>query len=215
MSEERPDPTDEPTSEPPSEPSGEPDAGSAGEWAEPIGPPRVDEPERAEVTGHDESGLDLARQLTRSAASGPGGPRRPKSSGSPRPKRAPRERSGRDDRDPHPLAGEVSKLIDRQGWELSLRMRGVFARWEELVGEEVSSHTTPESFVDGKLMVRTDSTAWATQLRLLAPTILRRLNEELGHGTVALIEVLGPDGPSWTKGRRSVRDGRGPRDTYG
>ena len=64
-------------------------------------------------------------------------------------------------------------------------------------------------------MVRTDSTAWATQMKLLAPTVVRRLNEELGDGTVTVIEVLGPHGPSWKRGLRSVRDGRGPRDTYG
>ena len=64
-------------------------------------------------------------------------------------------------------------------------------------------------------MVRTDSTAWATQLRLLAPTVVRRLNEELGAGTVTALDVQGPLGPSWKKGRRSTRDGRGPRDTYG
>jgi predicted nucleic acid-binding Zn ribbon protein len=63
--------------------------------------------------------------------------------------------------------------------------------------------------------VRTDSTAWATQLRLLAPTVVRRLNEELGHGTVTAIDVQGPHGPSWKKGRLTSRDGRGPRDTYG
>ena len=32
---------------------------------------------------------------------------------------------------------------------------------------------------------------------------------------LALIEVVGPHLPSWKKGPRSVRDGRGPRDTYG
>ena len=32
---------------------------------------------------------------------------------------------------------------------------------------------------------------------------------------MTLIEVLGPHLPSWKKGLRSVRDGRGPRDTYG
>ena len=64
-------------------------------------------------------------------------------------------------------------------------MHGVFGRWEELVGGEVARHCTPETFTDGKLVVRTDSTAWATQLKLLAPTVVRRLNEELGHGTVA------------------------------
>ena len=91
----------------------------------------------------------------------------------------------------------------------------MFARWPELVGEEVAQHATPESFGDGTLVVRTDSTAWATQLKLLAPAVVRRLNEDLGHGTVSLIEVLGPHLPSWKKGPRSVRDGRGPRDTYG
>ena len=63
--------------------------------------------------------------------------------------------------------------------------------------------------------MRTDSTAWATQLRLLSPSLVKRLNEDLGHGTVLVIEVLGPHLPSWKKGRRSTRDGRGPRDTYG
>ena len=79
----------------------------------------------------------------------------------------------------------------------------------------MAGHCTPESFADGRLVVRTDSTAWATQLRLLAPSLVRRLNEELGHGTVTVIEVLGPHLPTWRKGPRSVRDGRGPRDTYG
>ncbi|MGL5826969.1 MAG: DUF721 domain-containing protein, partial [Nocardioides sp.] len=67
----------------------------------------------------------------------------------------------------------------------------------------------------GTLVVRTDSTAWATQMRLLAPTVVRRLNHELGHNTVTVIEVKPPHGPTWKKGQRSVRDGRGPRDTYG
>ena len=105
-------------------------------------------------------------------------------------------------------------MADR-GWEVDLRVQAVFGRWAELVGVDVAAHTTPETFADGKLVVRTDSTAWATQLRMLAPTVVRRLNEELGHGTVTLIDVLAPHGPSWKKGRYSARDGRGPRDTYG
>jgi predicted nucleic acid-binding Zn ribbon protein len=120
-----------------------------------------------------------------------------------------------DERDPQTLETTVGRIVADHGWDLDLRMRGVFARWPELVGEEVAAHCTPESFADGRLVVRAGSTAWATQLRLLAPTVVRRLNEELGHGTVTVIEVLGPRGPTWKKGPRSVRDGRGPRDTYG
>ena len=85
----------------------------------------------------------------------------------------------------------------------------------ELVGPEIGAHSRAESFADGRLVVRTDSTQWATELRLLAPTVVRRLNEDLGHGTVVMIEVLGPHAPSWKHGSRSVRGGRGPRDTYG
>ncbi len=91
----------------------------------------------------------------------------------------------------------------------------MFARWEELVGAEVAAHATPEAFDDGRLVVRAGSTAWATQLRLLAPSVLRRLAEELGPGIVTIVEVLGPHRPPWTRGRLSTRDSRGPRDTYG
>ncbi|MBS44547.1 MAG: hypothetical protein CMH83_15555 [Nocardioides sp.] len=120
-----------------------------------------------------------------------------------------------DARDPRLLSGEIERLVGNRGWELDLRVRGVFARWPDLVGDEVAGHCTPETFADGRLVVRAGSTAWATQLKLLVPDLLRRLNEELGHGTVTVIEVLGPRAPAWTKGRRRTRDSRGPRDTYG
>ena len=93
-------------------------------------------------------------------------------------------------------------------------MHGVFSRWEAIVGREVAQHVTPESYADGRLVVRTDSTAWATQMKLLAPDVVRRLNEVLGDETVRVIDVAGPRAPSWTKGRLRVK-GRGPRDTYG
>jgi predicted nucleic acid-binding Zn ribbon protein len=94
-------------------------------------------------------------------------------------------------------------------------VHGVFSRWDSIVGQEVAQHCLPEAFAETRLVVRTDSTAWATQMRLLAPTVVRRLNEELGEATVTLIEVVGPNMPNWRRGLRSVRDGRGPRDTYG
>ena len=167
---------------------------------------------------HQDDGLDLARSLTR-ATTGRTRRRRPRTgSAEPASARTPRgELSGAhpDERDPQLLDTTVARVVADRGWELELRVRGVFARWPELVGPEVAAHATPESFADGRLVVRTDSTAWATQLRLLAPTVVRRLNEELGPDTVTVIEVLGPRGPTWKKGPRSVRDGRGPRDTYG
>jgi predicted nucleic acid-binding Zn ribbon protein len=197
--------------EPGPEPSREPGVGPDGE--DEHGP--VEPHDEVE---HDETGLDLARTIARSLA----GTRRP-ARRTPRPGTRPGRPRGDskpsgahpDERDPQLLDSTIGRLIAEQGWATDVRVHGVFSRWESLVGREVAAHCRPESFADGKLVVRTDSTAWATQVRLLAPTVVRRLNEELGHGTVTVVEVLGPHGPTWRKGPRSVRDGRGPRDTYG
>ena len=119
-----------------------------------------------------------------------------------------------DERDPHALGRLASRLAADRGWTERLTTGRLFARWDVIVGEEVAEHSKPESFADGRLVVRADSTAWATQLTLLAGSLVRRLNDELGDETVRVIDVQGPRGPSWRKGRLRVR-GRGPRDTYG
>ena len=65
------------------------------------------------------------------------------------------------------------------------------------------------------LVVRCDSTAWATNLRLLAPTLVARLNEDLGHGAVKMIKVNGPAGPARRYGPLRAPGSTGPGDTYG
>lgn len=170
---------------------------------------------------HRADGLDLARAMMRGAVA-PGSPiarkRRPPGA---KTRRARRGNEGGlsgaypDERDPQLLGGEVGRLVDQRGWGLDLQVRAVFARWTEVVGEEIGAHSTPETLTDGTLVVRADSSAWATQLKLLASSLVKRLNTELGDGTVTVVEVLGPHAPSWKHGSRGVRDGRGPRDTYG
>lgn len=169
---------------------------------------------------HDDSGLQLARDISRAtaAASGAIPVRRRRRRNGPSDRRTARTKvSGAhpDERDPQLLESTLDRLVSDRGWDLDLRVHAVFGRWAELVGPQVAEHSTPESFEDGRLVVRTTSTAWATQLKLLAATVVKSLNQELGHGTVVHLEVLGPHGPTWKKGRWSVRDGRGPRDTYG
>jgi predicted nucleic acid-binding Zn ribbon protein len=119
-----------------------------------------------------------------------------------------------DERDPQPIGATVDELVTQRGWSQPLAIGGVEGRWAQIVGADVAAHCSPEEFEEGRLVVRADSTAWATQVRLLSMTLLARLNDELGAGTVTHLHVLGPKGPSWKKGRRRVK-GRGPRDTYG
>ena len=94
-------------------------------------------------------------------------------------------------------------------------MSSALGRWEQIVGPEVAAHATPGELTDGELVVIADSTAWATQLRLLAATLVRKLNAELGDNTVRRVKVRGPTGPPGQPGGLRVRGGRGPRDTYG
>ena len=186
------------------------------------------------MTDETRSGLDVARQALAAARAeakrrglAPGRMPAPDPRGDPGAEGADRtrarwrrpvaeERSGAhpDDRDPQLLGPTMDRLVADQGWQTDAAVGGVMGRWAEIVGSEVAAHAEPVSWADGELVVQADSTAWATQIRLLAPTLLARLAGELGSGAVTSVVVRGPSAPSWKRGLRSVR-GRGPRDTYG
>jgi predicted nucleic acid-binding Zn ribbon protein len=108
----------------------------------------------------------------------------------------------------------IEGLLDDQGWRTPAAVGSVFGRWEQIVGEALAAHTRPGGFTDGELLVIADSTAWATQVRLLRAQLIRRLNSELGDGTVTGVKVRGPMPPQ-QRGQWRVRDTRGPRDDYG
>ncbi|HUZ26072.1 MAG TPA: DciA family protein [Streptosporangiaceae bacterium] len=129
----------------------------------------------------------------------------------------PSSRSGRRERreDPQPLTAALDGLISDQGWALAAATGSVFGRWAQIVGADLAAHTTPETLTDGELTVTADSTAWATQLRLLAGQLVRRLNVELGDGAVRRVKVRGPASAPRRPGEWRVRGSRGPRDTYG
>jgi len=116
--------------------------------------------------------------------------------------------------DPQPLGAAIDGLLDDQGWRTAAAVGSVFGRWEQIVGAALAAHTRPGGFTDGELLVIADSTAWATQVRLLRAQLIRRLNTELGHGTVTGVKVKGPVPPR-QQGQWRVRDTRGPRDDYG
>ncbi|MEJ2869952.1 DciA family protein [Actinomycetospora sp. OC33-EN08] len=119
-----------------------------------------------------------------------------------------------DDRDPQRLGRIASRLSTQRGWAPKLADGSVFGRWAELVGPEVAEHATPTALRDGELTVQADSTAWATQLRLLQRQLLARIAAGLGPDVVKAMRIHGPSAPSWRRGPRHV-SGRGPRDTYG
>jgi predicted nucleic acid-binding Zn ribbon protein len=188
-------------------------AGARARGARPMPEPRRPAPDgSAGATGANTGGAPgpdagTAGQDGASARPSRRGPRR---SGS-RPGFAPQPQ--RDD--PLALSAAIGGLLDAEGWALAAATGSVFGRWAEIVGPELAAHTKPESLADGELIVSADSTAWATQVRLLAAQLVRRLNTELGHGSVLRVKVRGPVTSVRKRGEWRVRGSRGPRDTYG
>lgn len=165
-------------------------------------------------------GSDLARAALAAAREASGGPqaKRKKAvrrgAGAVDRRRRRWSSSGADERDPQPLGRIASRIAVERGWSGRLTTGKLFDRWSQIVGEDVAEHARPVELKDGELTVQADSTAWATQLRLLQKQLLVKIAGGVGHDVVKRLKVLGPTAPSWRFGTRHVR-GRGPRDTYG
>ncbi|MBI8989739.1 DciA family protein [Corynebacterium meridianum] len=104
--------------------------------------------------------------------------------------------------------------IRRRGWDRPMAGGWVKANWELLVGERIARHSQVQMLKDKQLFITCDSTAWATNLRLMQRNILQVISQKVGPDVVAELKIFGPSQPSWRKGPLHVK-GRGPRDTYG
>jgi predicted nucleic acid-binding Zn ribbon protein len=154
--------------------------------------------------------LDAALAKRRAA---PRNPRRPTGEGEGRRLRG-YSGPGPDPRDPQLFGAVLQRLMKQRGWEKPKAEATVFGAWEKVVGEDIAKHSRPVKLDAGVLTVEAESTAWATQLRMLAASLLRSIAAEVGHNVVTRLNIHGPAAPSWNKGPRRVQ-GRGPRDTYG
>lgn len=164
---------------------------------------------------------DLSRQGRRPLPRGNSGDRGTSRSGAGKPSlRGAGRPSGPDGRRPRrPL--EVSSLgslvdgeISRRGWEKGLAGGWVHSHWAELVGPKIAQHTRVDMIKEKTLFITCDSTAWATNLRMMQRQILRSIAEKVGPNIISELRIHGPKPPSWRKGPLHVK-GRGPRDTYG
>jgi predicted nucleic acid-binding Zn ribbon protein len=121
---------------------------------------------------------------------------------------------GPDARDPQPLGRLARDLAKKRGWSAYVAEGTVLGQWPAVVGHQIADHATPTGLNDGVLSVAAESTAWATQLRVMQAQLLAKIAAAVGNGVVTSLRITGPAAPSWRKGPRHIA-GRGPRDTYG
>ena len=117
-------------------------------------------------------------------------------------------------RDAHGLGDVLDAMTSKLGWDSPLARSDLLMSWVEIAGGETAEHSSPISIEEGVMTVRCDSTAWATQLRLMRAAIMVQISTRYPDAGVVSIRFEGPGAPSWKRGPRSI-PGRGPRDTYG
>ncbi|MGH2772278.1 MAG: DUF721 domain-containing protein [Actinomycetota bacterium] len=112
--------------------------------------------------------------------------------------------------DPDPLASLLAKAAESLGIQNPIQAARLFRDWEEIVGATVAGKCRPVALKGGVLKVRTASAAWASEFRYLAPSVIARINGELGAEVVTEIlpavdpSAVPPDGTG-AKNRRSRR----------
>ncbi len=116
---------------------------------------------------------------------------------------------------PHLLKDVLSQIIQDRDWKGGIAEGTLFSTWAQIVGPEISLHASPISLLDGVLTIQTSSTAWAVQLQLVSNELLKTIRASSPGALVESLSLIGPHGPSWKKGIRTIRGSKGPRDTYG
>lgn len=117
--------------------------------------------------------------------------------------------------DPTLISDVLQELISDREWQSGIAEGNLFSQWLQVVGPDVAEHTEPISLLDGVLLVKCSSTAWATQMSMMERDLLATIQKSAPGALVESLRFMGPQAPSWKRGLRSVRNGRGPRDTYG
>ena len=91
--------------------------------------------------------------------------------------------------DPKPLGELLSSLVSGRGWDEHMRFGRLREEWASVVGPDVAARSTPVSLNAGVLSIRTDGAAWATELTLLARSIVGKVDSYLGGGVVHEVRV--------------------------
>jgi predicted nucleic acid-binding Zn ribbon protein len=85
-------------------------------------------------------------------------------------------------RRPKAVGDVVKDVLSQAGIGDRIAQATVIPDWRSLVGEQIANATEPLSVTpQGTLFVAVKSNAWMTELSLMEPELLRRLNERTGR----------------------------------
>lgn len=115
--------------------------------------------------------------------------------------------SNKKSRDPQLIGDALDEFVDSVGWRQPKALANLHAKFTSVVGEETSAHVVIERFESGELILRADSTSWATQLKYLTPVLLEKLQTAAPELQIQSVKVLPPTVRK-TPGAWRVREGK-------
>ncbi len=96
-------------------------------------------------------------------------------------------------RGPTPIGEALQAFFRQAGLVRRMDQADAITRWPDAVGPQVASVTRAESVTaDGVLRVRVATAAWATELSMMTPRILARLNTDRKGRIRSVHWVVGP-----------------------
>jgi predicted nucleic acid-binding Zn ribbon protein len=95
-------------------------------------------------------------------------------------------------RDPIKLSAGIDQLVGEFNWNQQLSKAELFVSWSNIVGVDVANACTPSSLENSVLHVDCNSTAWATQMRLMSNQVLAEVNSNYPS-----LEIQGPKRHIW------------------
>ena len=91
-------------------------------------------------------------------------------------------------RPPKKLGDVMGDVLSKSGIKDRIAQASVIPDWPSLVGAQIAKVTEPLSVTpQGTLFVSVTTNAWMTELSLMEPELLRRLNERTGNLSIKKI----------------------------
>lgn len=89
------------------------------------------------------------------------------------------EVKSRDKKNLQGLLHLLPALSRHQGWEEKLDLHSIFVHWEELLDDDMVSHSQPQKIVKNVLWIEVENSAWLQQFQFQTVLILELLNKSL------------------------------------
>ncbi|HZE74040.1 MAG TPA: DUF721 domain-containing protein [Gemmatimonadales bacterium] len=94
---------------------------------------------------------------------------------------------------PTPLAEALDRYLAGAGLKKRVQQAAILEEWAALVGPQIAAVTMPQSITpDGVMRVHVATAPWATELGLMSPRILARLNQGRSGRVKEIRWVPGP-----------------------